>query len=76
MEKRRVIAIWLLFFSCAAMQGWSQNQSIRVDIKVARTVLKSSETLRIDTAIRNVGTLEEHFPVFTCSCIKGDLGKG
>jgi len=66
MDNLRVIATWLLF-SCIALQGWCQCQSLRADIKAAQTLVKSGETFRVGTAIRNAGTTEQTIIVFTCT---------
>jgi hypothetical protein len=66
MDKLKAIAIGFLF-CCALVPVWCQNQSFRVDIRSAQGLVKSGETFRVDTAVRNVGTTEQEFPVFTCS---------
>jgi len=66
MDKLKAMAIGFLF-CCALVPVWCQNQSLRVDIKSAQGLVESGETFRVDTTVRNVGTTEQVFPVFTCS---------
>jgi hypothetical protein len=79
MKNLKLLAVWLLFSSIAAQcycQGQSLGsddvggrfeKSLKVEIKLVQTEVRSKETLTVLTAIYNTGKTEQTVAIWSCA---------